>query len=188
MESRVKIAGHPVHPMLVVFPLGLLSVAVVFDVIYLITDVPRWTEAAYYMVGAGVIGGLAAAVPGWLDWWAIPRGTRAKRVGLVHGVGNVIVVGLFLMSWLLRRPSPAAPPTEAIVAGLLGVMLVTLTAWLGGELVDRLGVGVDDGANLNAPSSLSAQPVRGARGASDRRTYPPRSYAGTERRAAGMAR
>jgi uncharacterized membrane protein len=154
MESRVKIAGHPVHPMLVVFPLGLLSVAVVFDVIYLITDVPRWTEAAYYMVGAGVIGGLAAAVPGWLDWWAIPRGTRAKRVGLVHGVGNVIVVGLFLMSWLLRRPSPAAPPTEAIVAGLLGVMLVTLTAWLGGELVDRLGIGVDSGANPDAPSSL----------------------------------
>jgi hypothetical protein len=103
-------------------------------------------------------------------------------------VGNVIVVGLFLLSWLLRRPSPTAPPTEAIVAGLLGVMLMTLTAWLGGELVDRLGVGVDDGANLNAPSSLSARPVREMRGTNDRRTYPPRAYAGTERRAAGMAR
>jgi len=117
MESRVKIAGHPVHPMLVVFPLGLLSVAVVFDLIYLVSDVSRWTEAAYYMVGAGVIGGIAAAVPGWVDWWAIPRGTRAKRVGLVHGVGNVVVLALFVLSWILRRPTPAAPPTGAIVAG-----------------------------------------------------------------------
>lgn len=186
MESRVKVAGHPVHPMLIVFPLGLLSVAVVFDIIYLVNQVSLWTQAAYYMIGAGVIGGLAAAVPGTIDWWAIPRGTRAKRVGLIHGVGNVIVVALFVVSWLLRRPNPAAPPTEAIVAALLGVILAMVTAWLGGELVGRLGVGVDEGANLDAPSSLSAQPARAR--TSDRRIYPPRAYAGTERRLAGSVR
>ena len=95
MESRVKVAGHPLHQMLIVFPLGLLSTAVVFDILYLVTDRVIWTLAAYYMIGAGVIGGLAAAVPGWLDWSAIPGGTRAKRIGLIHGVGNVIVLGLF---------------------------------------------------------------------------------------------
>jgi hypothetical protein len=68
-------------------------------------------------------------------------------------------------------------------------MLVSATAWLGGELVDRLGVGVDDGANLNAPSSLTAQSARGPVGRTrDRRTYPPPAYPGTERRAAGLAR
>jgi uncharacterized membrane protein len=155
MESRVKLAGHPAHPMLIVFPLGLLSTAVVFDIIYLVTGAVRWTEVAYYLIGAGVIGGLAAAIPGWVDWVAIPARTRAKRVGLLHGVGNVLVLGLFALSWLLRRPNSSLPPTGAIVVGVVGVVLISATAWLGGELVERLGVGVDDGANLDAPSSIS---------------------------------
>ena len=57
MQSRVKFAGHPIHPMLVVFPLGLLGTAVIFDIIYLISDNARWAVAAYYMIGAGLIGG-----------------------------------------------------------------------------------------------------------------------------------
>jgi uncharacterized membrane protein len=191
MESRVKLAGHPVHPMLIAFPLGLLSTAVVFDIIYLITGNVRWTEMAYYLIGAGVIGGIAAAVPGWVDWAAIPGGTRAKRVGLVHGVGNVIVLALFVLSWLLRRPDPAAPPTGAIVGALAGLVIVAGTAWLGGELVDRLGVGVDDGAHLDAPSSLSALPATAAaaaRAVGDRRASPQPAYAGIERRAGGPLR
>jgi uncharacterized membrane protein len=155
MESRVKLAGHPAHPVLIVFPLGLLSTAVVFDILYLVTSAVRWTEVAYYLIGAGVIGGLAAAIPGWVDWAAIPVRTRAKRVGLVHGIGNVLVLGLFALSWLLRHPNSSQPPIGASVAGVVGVVLVSATAWLGGELVEHLGVGVDDGANLDAPNSLS---------------------------------
>ncbi len=194
MESRVKLAGHPVHQMLIVFPLGLLATAVVFDVIFLVADDPAWTMAAFYMIGAGVITGLAAAVPGTVDWLAIPRGTRAKRIGLIHGVGNVIVVALFALSWVMRRDDPAAPPTEAVVAGLLGAGLSIVTAWLGGELVDRLGVGVDDGAHLDAPSSLTRMPAAAAAGAEfragmshgwagrERRHFPQPAYAGVERR------
>ena len=194
MESRVKLAGHPVHQMLIVFPLGLLATAVVFDVIFLVADNPAWTMAAFYMIGAGVITGLAAAVPELVDWLAIPRGTRAKRIGLIHGVGNVIVVALFALSWLMRRDDPAAPPTEAVVAGLLGAGLSIVTAWLGGELVDRLGVGVDDGAHLDAPSSLTRMPAAAAAGAEfragmshgwagrERRHFPQPPYAGIERR------
>lgn len=188
MESRIKLAGHPVHPMLIVFPLGLLATAVVFDVLYLITDAVRWTEVAYYMIGAGVIGGLAAAVPGFVDWAAIPAGTRAKRIGLLHGVGNVVVLGLFALSWVLRRPNPDAPPTESIVAGLVGVMLAVVTAWLGGELVGRLGVGVDQGAHLDAPSSLTALPATARGPRQDRRTSPPPAYVGVDRRTAGSMR
>ena len=170
MESRIKLAGHPVHPMLIVFPLGLLYTAVVFDIIYLVTSAVRWTEVAYYLIGAGLVGGIAAAVPGWVDWVAIPARTRAKRVGLVHGVGNVIVLGIFALSWMLRRPDPSQPPTGAIVAGVLGVVLISATAWLGGELVERLGVGVDDGANLDAPNSLSEQPATPKARVGDTRT------------------
>lgn len=162
MESRAKLLGHPVHPMLVVFPIGLLVTAVIFDIIYLVTGAVRWTEMAYYMIGAGLIGGVAAAIPGWIDWLAIRRGTRAKRIGLIHGVGNVIALGLFILSWVLRREVPVAPPTGAVVAGLIGAGLLAVTGWLGGELVDRLGVGVDDGAHPDAPSSLSELPASAA--------------------------
>jgi uncharacterized membrane protein len=183
MESRVKFAGHPVHPMLIVFPLGLLTTAVIFDIISLVSGKAQWTVAAYYMIGAGVLGGLAAAVFGWLDWVAIPRGTRAKRIGLWHGGGNVVVLALFILSWLLRRDNPEAPPTGAIVAGLMAVVLAVITSWLGGELVDRLGVGVDDGAHLDSPSSLSELPAgAGLSGVS--RPGASTGYTGTERRAA----
>jgi uncharacterized membrane protein len=176
MESRARLFGHAVHPMLIVFPLGLLSTAVVFDVVGLVSGEARWYRAAYYMIAAGVIGGLAAAATGWLDWAAIPRGTRAKRIGLVHGLGNVAVLALFALSWVIRRGAPEPPPTEAVVAGILGLGIAVVTGWLGGELVERLGVGVSDGAHLNAPSSLSQLP------ASLNRTVAPASWGGPERR------
>ncbi len=194
MESRVKLAGHPVHQMLIVFPLGLLATAVVFDVIFLVTDNPAWTMAAFYMIGPGVITGLAAAVPGSVDWLAIPRGTRAKRIGLSHGVGNVTVVALFALSWYMRWDNPAAPPTGAVVAGLIGAGIAIVTGWLGGELVGRLGVGVDDGAHLDAPSSLTRMPAAAAAGSEfragmshgwvgrERRHLPQSAYAGVDRR------
>ncbi len=169
MESRAKLFGHPIHPMLIPFPLGLLSTSVVFDAIRLLTGNRQWSRIAFWNIAAGVIGGLGAAVFGLIDWLAIPADTRAKRIGLVHGAGNVVVVGLFSASWLLRR-NERREPAVPILLSVLGAGLATLTGWLGGELVDRMGVGVDEGANLNAPSSLSGRPasegVAGAEGTS----------------------
>jgi uncharacterized membrane protein len=160
MDSRAKALGHAMHPMLIVFPLGLLTTAVVFDILYLITDRPGFPIAAAYAVAGGVLGGLAASLPGWVDWSAIPVGTRAKRVGLLHGVGNLVVVVLFALSWLLRAGAVDwEPSTWALVLGFAGAALSGVTGWLGGELVDRLGVGVTDGAHLDAPSSLSGRPA-----------------------------
>ncbi len=182
MQSRVKFAGHPVHPMLVVFPLGLLGTAVIFDIIYLISNHSQWTVAAYYMIGAGFIGGLAAALFGWLDWVGIPTGTRARRIGLWHGLTNVAVLALFILSWVLRRDNPALPPTGAIVAGLSAIVLAVIGAWLGGEMVYRLGVGVDAGAHLDSPSSLSELPA-GAGLSTPHRSEMSSRYPGLERRA-----
>jgi uncharacterized membrane protein len=154
MESRAKLFGHPIHQMLIVFPLGLLAMAVIFDVIGLILHSGTWSGVALWMIGAGIVGGLIAALFGLIDFLAIPSGTRAKRVGALHGVGNVVVVALFALSWWLRLPAPNAPGGLALTASFVGVGLALVTGWLGGELVDRLGVGVDDGANLDAPSSL----------------------------------
>jgi uncharacterized membrane protein len=159
MESRAKLFGHPIHPMLIPFPLGLLATSLIFDIIHRLTGTESWAEVAYWMIVAGIIGGLAAAPVGWIDWFAIPADTRAKPIGLYHGVGNIVVLVLFAVSWFLRREAPDEPGMVAFILSLIGVALAVVTGWLGGELVDRLGVGVDRGANLNAPSSLSGRPA-----------------------------
>jgi uncharacterized membrane protein len=164
MEARAKLFGHPIHQMLIAFPLGVLGSSIIFDIAYLATHNGRWADIAYWMILVGVISGLVAAVFGFIDYLAIPNGTRAKRIGLMHGGGNVVVVVLFIVSWFLRRPAPELPPMIAIILSFLAVGLAVITGWLGGELVDRLGVGVDDGANLNAPSSLTTRSPGGGTG------------------------
>lgn len=166
MESRAKILGHPIHQMLIPFPLGLLGTAVVFDIVYLIWGNPTMVTVSFWMITAGIIGALAAAPFGFFDFLAIPSGTRAKTVGRVHGIGNVIMLLLFAGSWYLRYSSqdlvPHLPSMLALALSFSGFALSAATGWLGGELVGRLSVGVDDGANLNAPNSLTHDRVTGA--------------------------
>jgi uncharacterized membrane protein len=165
MESRVKLFGHPIHPMLIVFPLGLLATAVIFDVLYWATGNGDLATFSYWALPAGLIGGLAAGLFGLIDFLAIPGDTRARRVAIFHGGGNLVVLALFAFSFIARAGSPQYLPNAApLVLGLLGVGLALVTAWLGGELVFQLRMGVADGAGLDAPSSLEvADGVPGAR-------------------------
>ena len=160
MESRgAKLFGHRIHPMLIPFPLGLLSTSVLFDVVYLLTGNGKWSEIAFWMIAAGVLGGLAAIVFGAIDFSRVPDGTRAHSVGVVHALLSVSMVVLFAASWLLRMDVPGEPGIIPIILSLLGASLAVVTGWFGGELVERLGVGVADGAHLNAPNSLSERPA-----------------------------
>ncbi|PYR73918.1 MAG: hypothetical protein DMF87_24240 [Acidobacteria bacterium] len=157
MESRAKLFGHPIHQMLIVFPLGLLAMALIFDIIHFATGVAYWSEIAYWMIAAGVISGLVAAPFGLIDWLGIPAGTRAKRIGAWHGGGNLIVVVMYAASWWLRRADLQNPMMIAYVLSFGGGCIALVTGWLGGELVDRLAVGVDPGAHVDAPSSLKSR-------------------------------
>lgn len=161
MESRAKVLGHAAHPMLIVVPLGMFVGAEVFDALYYFGGRDHtWATVAYWMTVVGLAGGVVAAVPGWIDWFAIPRGTRAKAVGLVHGLGNGLgVLGLYGASWWLRKDDYTNPPDLALLLGVIGFALGGVTAWLGGELIERLGVGVHPGANPDAPNSLSGKPA-----------------------------
>lgn len=160
MESKAKFLGHAIHPILIVFPLGLLATGVVFDAIYLIWGNGEMANVAYWMFAAGIVGGLIAAPFGLIDWLAIPSGTRAKLIGLMHGLSNVIALILFASSWYMRNDLPERPETLASILSFLGTAVAGVGGWLGGELVERLGVGIDEGANLNAPSSLSSSTAR----------------------------
>lgn len=155
MESKAKFLGHPVHQMLIPLPIGLFAASLAFDITGVFSATPIWVLIAYYLIAAGVVTGLLAAVFGAIDFFAIPRHTRAFRVGALHGLGNVAVVALFAVGFVLRYPNPENPGALPLVLSIIAIGITLFTAWLGGELVDRLGVGVDDGANLNAPSSMS---------------------------------
>jgi uncharacterized membrane protein len=159
MHARAKLLGHPIHPMLIVFPLGLLATSLIFDIAWLATGTGRWADIAFWMITAGIIGGLLAAVFGLIDFLGIPRGTRARKIGILHGLVNFGVMVVFILGWILRSTQPAQPPDVAILLSAGGVALALLGGWLGGELVDRLGVGVDDGAHLNSPPATSGRPA-----------------------------
>src|SRR3954447_6587143 len=101
MQSRATILGHSIHQMLIVFPLGLLGTSAVFDGAYLATGNPRMAGVSFCMIASGIVGGAAAALFGWIDWSAVPHNTRARSVGLAHGLGNGVVLSLYAASWLL---------------------------------------------------------------------------------------
>lgn len=159
MRSRARLFGHPIHQQLIVFPLGLLATATLFDIIDWIFDWPSLSVSAYYMMAAGIIGGLIAAIFGLIDWTAIPSGTRAKQIGLTHGVSMVVTVVLFIIAWFLHNRGN--PSTLARILQIVGAGIAVFGGWLGGELVDRLGIGVEPGANPDAPSSLGRERDRG---------------------------
>jgi uncharacterized membrane protein len=162
MESRAKLFGHAIHPILIVFPLGLLGASVIFDVIYLIWGSGLMAQVTFWMMTAGIIGGLLAAPFGFIDWMSIPNGTRAKTIGAAHGITNVVVLLLFVGSWGMRSDLPEQPEMFASILSFIGLVAALVGGWLGGELVERLGVGVDEGANLNAPNSITHSAARAA--------------------------
>ena len=136
MNSKAKLLGHPVHPILVAFPVGLFVTSLVFDLIRMAGGSEGFSVAAFYMIGAGIVGALAAAIFGFVDYLFIPRRTRAKRIGLMHGSINLLMVALFIVSWSGRYADPAAFLRAPIAISAIAVVLALVSGWLGGELVD----------------------------------------------------
>jgi uncharacterized membrane protein len=153
MESRVKIFGHPVHQVLVSFPLGGLGFAAVSDALHARSGQHEHALSARRALDFSLITAAVAAPFGVLDWLAIPPHTRAKRVGAAHGLGNIAVLGLVAASRMLRGGGSA--PLSAKLLSVAGVALSGLTAWLGGELINRHGIGLDGELGTNAQSSFA---------------------------------
>ena len=135
MGSRLKLHGHPLHPLLVILPLSLFVTAVIFDFADLIGGPTLLGETAYWNIVAGLIGGVLAALAGLVDYLAIPGGTRAKRVGTAHVLLNAAVMVLFAISWLVRMGTES----HSAGGGLFTLEFVAMavggvSAWLGGEL------------------------------------------------------
>jgi uncharacterized membrane protein len=144
--------------MLIPFPIGLFAVSLIFDLVTIGGGSPQLGFAAFWCILGGIAVGLVAAAFGLVDWRAIAPGTRAKRVGLFHAGANVIVISLFFLSWITRTGRyDHAPLWSNAILEIFGVGVLLVAGWLGGELVDHLGVGVAEGAHANAPSSLQTR-------------------------------
>jgi uncharacterized membrane protein len=141
VTSTASIAGHPIHPMLVAFPIAFLVGGLLTDVAYWQTGDAFWAQASLWLVGAGVVSGLLAAVFGLIDFVTIRRARNAS--GWIHLVGNVVAVLLSAVSVLFRMPDPEAVvmPTGLAISAVVTVMLL-VTGWLGGELAFRDKIGV----------------------------------------------
>jgi uncharacterized membrane protein len=140
MESRLRVAGHPIHPVLVMFPFGLFAMAVIFDAANLLGAPAMLGEVAYWNVGAGLVGGVLAALAGAIDLAFIPNGTAAKRTGVMQGLMNMGVLLLFAVILMVRMGSA----DRSAGGGLFLVELTALaaaaaSAWFSRELVERLG-------------------------------------------------
>jgi uncharacterized membrane protein len=158
MEAKAKLLGHPIHQMVIVLPLGLLIAAWIADLGFYLSGFAILAEVAYWNTIGGIATGLFAAIFGFIDWLAIPNNTRAKSVGVWHASFNVLVLLLFTGSLVLRHSIDGhLPNLLSFGCATAGVIVGGVSGWLGGELVNRLGIGVSSNANVNAPSSLSGR-------------------------------
>lgn len=144
MRSRASISSHPIHPMLVAFPIALFITSFVLDLISMAFTKPAMAAAAWYCAIVGLIGGAAAAVPGVIDLFSIvpPRSSGKKR-GLLHGGLNAVVLVLFIAMAAYRGSSAAAPDGISLALSGIGVALLLVSGWLGATLVYRNQIGVD---------------------------------------------
>lgn len=142
IPSTVAIAGHPLHPLIVTFPIAFLTGAFATDLGYWLTSDPFWARASLWLIGAGFIAGLVAALTGMLDFLRIDR-VQKHRAGWVHMFGNVAAMMLTLVNWVLRwnNVEGAAFPVGLIIS-LIVASLLGITGWFGAELVYRHKIAV----------------------------------------------
>jgi len=141
VESTAAIAHHPIHPILIVFPAASLIGAPAADLAFRLTKDPFWARASSWLLGTGVVSGLAAAVPGLIDYVAIKE-VRKLASGNVHAAGNLVAIGLAGWNFARRRDEGRGRVDDLDIALSIGaVALLGVTAWLGGELSYRHGIG-----------------------------------------------
>jgi uncharacterized membrane protein len=144
MRSKASFAGHPIHPMLIPFPLALWTTSFVVDVLFYFLRHPTLLIISKFMIAAGCLGAAAAAIPGIIDWLAIKNG-EVKKVANWHARLNIAALVVFAISFFLRLGSYSEfvgrKLTIPFLLSLVGMILISISGWLGGELVFRYGIG-----------------------------------------------
>ncbi len=140
MRTPANIAGHPIHPMLITLPIGLWVFSFICDLFFVFgSGAPVWSTVALYTMAGGIIGGLAAAIPGFIDLVSLPPGPR--KTALVHMAINLTIVVVYVINFWLRTRTPDNPGGYVWLS-LLAILMLLVSGWLGGKMVYELGVAV----------------------------------------------
>lgn len=152
MSSPASIAGHPIHPMLIPFPIALWVFSLIADLIYFWRGNPAWEWIAFYTLVGGIVGAILAAVFGIIDYFSI-RDKKVSNIAAWHARINVLALLLFAASFYLRTNSGAwltgGSLTIPLALSVIGVASITVSGWLGGELVFKHGVAVQPPKEFN---------------------------------------
>jgi uncharacterized membrane protein len=158
MASPASIGKHPVHPMVIPFPIALWIFSLVADLIYLWRGNPIWRDyISFYALLGGILGAVVAAVPGFIDWLSISA-QPIKKLADWHARLNVIALLVFIADFYLRTRSGAGwigtSLTVPLLLSVLGVILIGISGWLAGEMVYVHGVAVEpQPATVSEPRS-----------------------------------
>lgn len=141
-----QILGHPVHPMLTAFPVGLWSASLVWDGVSLFRPEPLWSQMAFWSLALGLIAFVPTAAAGFFDYLRLSASDRIESIASRHMMASVGAASFFTLSLILRRFAEAsASLTGPLITSLVGWIVLLTAGWLGGELVFRHGVAVDTG-------------------------------------------
>ena len=140
MVTPARVHGHPIHPMLVVFPIGLWVFSFVCDIVYVTAGGPLWKGAAFLTILGGIAGAAAAAIPGFIDFWSLKSPTIFK-MALSHMALNVLAALMFICSAFSRGVD--TPYSISMTLSAVGIVALVFSGWLGGELVYVRGIAVE---------------------------------------------
>jgi len=143
MKTRARIGRHPIHPILVDFPIALWVFSLICDLVAMkSTDSGFWSNMAFYTMAGGVVGALMAAIPGFMDYLGL-RSRPVRRIATTHMVLNLVVVVIYVFNLGLRMNNPIGGRDQGIYVSVVALVLLGISGWLGGGLVFAHGVGVD---------------------------------------------
>jgi uncharacterized membrane protein len=159
IPSRASIGGHPIHPMLVPFPIAFLVGALAVDIVFAATSDPFWARAGFWLLAAGIVTAAVAAVVGLVDFLSIAR-VRTLNAAWMHFLGNGAAVLLSIWNLAHRWDDAAAGAIGlGIVLSAVVVAILLVTGWLGGELAYRYRIGVMSETERQGERASAANPA-----------------------------
>ena len=141
MSAPASFKGHPFHPMLVALPIGLWIFSIVSDLIFKFgLGSPVWNDVALYTVAGGIVGALIAALPGFVDLMGL-QNPKTMTIAIWHMFINLLAVALYCFNFWMRMHRPPGDNLPILLSAI-GIVLIIISGWLGGELVYVRGVAV----------------------------------------------
>ena len=152
---KTTLAGHPLHPQLILAPGGLLPFSFLMDVMHRATGEQSYADASYHTIWGGFLGGLAAGAAGAVDYFSIPEESRSKRTANVHAGLNSAIIGLYAVNLAMRRRGESPSMVATVLSGI-GTAGLLVSAWYGGHMVYEEGMRVKGVDPIEAARELKA--------------------------------